>query len=359
MAARFTEMVWKVLGVEAYRKYRAQDTPKVSTTPAASDSGGASLWVRTGDADAAADAHQTSEDGGVARVPWATVESHGSKRTLWVWRVALIVVLALPWTVGAWHMIRPTSAATSSATKSAAPFPSTAAAAVAQRFASAYLSWDQDDPDARVSALALDVPGLGSDDKFGWNGKGRQVAGAGTTLSVTPSTSTVATVTVAVRVVPYGSKGGAEKARWVGLAVPVQERDGRFVVTGQPAAVAVPSPTESNTTRPNRDEDAALGRRTESYATSFFTAYGTNDDVSAVAAPSAHIAGLNGLYTLGDLATWQVFAGHGSTREAFATVQWKTTGDATITQNYDVTLTQVTSGDTARWQVASIDAATD
>ncbi|MCS5524840.1 conjugal transfer protein [Curtobacterium flaccumfaciens pv. oortii] len=358
MAGQFTEMLLKVLGVEAYRRYRSQESQQATPQPGGSDTGGASLWVRAGE-DVSTQASPPPDGGGADRVPWATVETTASTRTLWVWRVALIAVLALPWTVGAWHMIRPSAAATSGATKSAAPFASTAAAAVAQRFASAYLSWDQDDPDARLSALSLDVPGLSGDDKFGWNGKGRQVAGTATTLSVTPSTSTVATVTVAVRVVPYGSKGGAEKARWVGLAVPVQERDGRFVVTGQPAAVAVPRPAESSMTRPNRDEDAALGRRTESYATSFFTAYGTNDDVSAVAAPSAHIAGLNGLYMLDELTTWQVFAGRGSTREAFATVQWKTAGDATITQNYDVTLTQVTSGDTVRWQVASIDAATD
>jgi hypothetical protein len=359
MAGQFSEMLWKVLGVEAYRKYRAQEQPKESTGATPTDGGGAALWVRAGDAGPSPAVEPDRDGGGAERVPWATVQSSGSTRTVWMWRAVVLIVLALPWTVGAWHMIRPAAAAAPSTAKSAEPFPSTAAAAVAQRFAGAYLSWDQRDPDARMEALALDVPGLSDSDNFGWNGKGHQVAGSATTLSVTPSTSTVASVTVAVRVVPYDSKGTAGKPRWAGLAVPVQERGGRFVVMGQPAAVAVPAPAGSGSTQPNRDEDTALGRRTESYATSFFTEYGTNDDVSAVAAPSAHIAGLNGLYTLDELTTWQVFTGKGSTRQAFATVQWKSAGNATITQNYDVTLTQVTSGDTARWQVASIDAATN
>ena len=80
--------------------------------------------------------------------------------------------------------------------------------------------------------------------------------------------------------------------------------------------------------------------------------------MSAVAAPSARIDGLNGLYRLGELTTWQVFTGTGDTRDAFATVEWKS-GSAVVTQNYRITLTQVTSGDTARWQVASLDAATN
>ncbi|OQJ61403.1 conjugal transfer protein, partial [Clavibacter michiganensis] len=74
--------------------------------------------------------------------------------------------------------------------------------------------------------------------------------------------------------------------------------------------------------------------------------------------PSAQIQGLSGIYALKDVRSWTVYAGSGATRDALATVEWKS-GESTITQNYRLTLTQVIAGDSARWQVATLDAATN
>lgn len=353
MAGQFAQLVSKVLGVQAYRDHRDAEAgnTKPSTPP---KTGGASMWVRN--AEPTEDPAQVR--GGAGAVPWESIPVNRGSRRIWVYRGVLIVLIGLPWLVGVVRMVNPPAAAAPVATQTAAAFPDTAGAAVAQRFAVSYLSWNAEAPEDRTSALALDVPGLSNDDKFGWNGKGHQAASNATTVSIDAESPKVATVTVAARVVPYGSGDKAGTARWSGLAIPVELRGGRVVVTGQPAAVAVQAPTGSSSTQKNRDEDTALGQRTESYAKSFFTAYGTDADVSAVAAPSARIAGLNGLYRLGELTTWQVFTGTGDTRDAFATVEWKS-GSAVVTQNYRITLTQVTSGDTARWQVASLDAATN
>ncbi|MCE0459521.1 conjugal transfer protein [Curtobacterium flaccumfaciens] len=354
MAGQFAQLVSKVLGIQAYREHREQEAASTTKPEAAPKVGGASMWVRNPEP---TDAPTTNRGGG-GTVPWEAIPAHRGARRIWVYRAVLIVLIGLPWLVGVVRMVNPPAAAAPTATQSAAPFPDTAGAAVAQRFAVSYLSWDEDAPEDRAAALALDVPGINGQDKFGWNGKGHQSAGSATTVSIDAETSKVATVTVAARVTPYNADDKAGTARWAALAVPVEVREGRVIVTGQPAAVAVPAPTGSSRTQPNKDEDTALGRSTESYARSFFTAYGSDADVSAVAAPSARIAGLDGLYTLDDLSTWQVFKGTGDTREAFATVDWKA-GAATVTQNYRITLTQVTSGDTARWQVASVDAATN
>lgn len=354
MAGQFAQLVSKVLGVQAYREHREQEAANTTKQTPAPKTGGASLWVRN----AEPTSNPTPARGGADSVPWEAIPANRGSRRIWVYRGVLIVLIGLPWLVGVVRMVNPPADAAPVATQTAAPFPDTAGAAVAQRFAVSYLSWNEDAPEDRTEALALDVPGLSGDDKFGWNGKGHQAASNATTVSIDAESPKVATVTVAARVVPYDAKDNAGNARWSGLAIPVELRGGRVVVTGQPAAVAVKAPTGSSSTQQNRDEDTALGQRTESYAKSFFAAYATDSDVSAVAAPSARIAGLNGLYTFGELSTWQVFTGTGDNREAFATVEWKT-GAAVVTQNYRITLTQVTSGDTARWQVASIDAATN
>ncbi len=222
-----------------------------------------------------------------------------------------MVLLGLPWAVGVAKMTHPAEAAAPVATAPAAPFPDAAASAIAERFAVSYLSWDHDAPTVRSSALVQDVPGLQENDKFGWDGNGHQTAANATTITVTAQSPTVATVTVTAVITPYDAANTPTTQRTEALAVPVEVREGRVVVTGQPASVAVPRPAGSSDTRANRDEDAALASSTAGYATSFFTAYATQDDVSAVAAPSAQIQGLSGIYALKDVRSWTVYAGSG------------------------------------------------
>lgn len=350
--ARF---VLKLLGVDALRKYREQEATGASAVQSR-EAGGESVWLRAPEVGATPEVE--ADAGGAGDLPWQALPERRAGRSIWLYRALLVVLLGLPWAVGVAKMTHPAEAAAPVATAPSAPFPDAAASAVAERFAVSYLSWDHDAPTGRSSALAQDVPGLQDSDKFGWDGNGHQAAANATTITVAAQSATVATVTVTAVVTPYDAANAPAKQRTEALAVPVEVRAGRVVVTGQPASVAVPRPAGSSDTRANRDEDAALASSTAGYATSFFTAYATQDDVSAVAAPSAQIQGLSGIYALKDVRSWVVYAGSGATRDALATVEWKS-GESTITQNYRLTLTQVTAGDSARWQVATLDAATN
>lgn len=289
-------------------------------------------------------------------LPW---HAERIEKPRWYWkvlRVVLVAALLVVVLVGLRTMFFPQSALVArTKTDPAAAFPAAAAAGVADRFATNFLSWDQSAPGARSSALKQDVGGLSDGDKFGWDGTGKQSAGAAYTVAVDATSATDATVTVAVDVTPYDADGKSLPSSWQSLSVPVHIQGVRPVVVGQPAIVALPNPKNVTIAQaPNEDTD--LGKQTESYAKSFFTAYGSTSDVSAVSAPTAHFAGLNGAVTFQTLTSWTVYSRDGDTREARAVVAWKTRGGSTVTSTYTVTLTRVTAGTTARWQVAAITA---
>jgi hypothetical protein len=302
-------------------------------------------------------ANVTADPGTRPELPW---HADRIEQPRWYWkvlRVVLVAALVVIVLVGLRTMFFPQSAPVAQ-TKAdpAAAFPAAAAAGVAGRFATNFLTWDQADPGARSTALKQDVGGLSDGDKFGWDGTGKQSAGATATIAVDATSATDATVTVAVDVTAYDTDGKSLPARWQSLAVPVHIQGARPVIVGQPAIVALPNP-KNVTTAPTPNEDTDLGKQTESYAKSFFAAYGSTSDVSAVPAPTAHFAGLSGAVTFQTLASWTVYSGNGDTREARAVVTWKTSGGSTVTSTYAVTLTRVTAGTTARWQVAAITAA--
>jgi hypothetical protein len=289
-------------------------------------------------------------------LPW---HAERVEKPRWYWkvlRVVLIVALFVVVLVGLRTMFFPQSAhVEQTKTDPAAAFPGAAAAGVADRFATNFLTWNQDDPSARVTALKQDVGGLSNSDKFGWDGTSKQAASSAYTIAVDATSATDATVTVAVDVTPYDKDGKALPDRWQSLAVPVHIQGARPVVVGQPAIVALPD-AQKVTTGQAPAEDTALGDQTESYAKSFFDAYGATSDVSAVSAPTAHFAGLDGAVKFQTLTSWTVYTGSGDTRQARAVVTWKTSGGSTVTSTYAVSLARVTAGTTARWQVAAITA---
>jgi len=308
-----------------------------------------SVWLRG--ANAAADPSARPE------LPWS---AERIERPRWYWkvlRVALVVALVVVVLVGLRTMFFPQSAhVAQTKTDPAATFPAAAAAGVADRFATNFLTWDQADPSARSTSLKQDVGGLSDGDKFGWDGTGKQIAGTAYAVAVDATSAVDATVTVAVDVTPYDTDGKSLPARWQSLAIPVHIQGARPVVVGQPAIVALPA-ARTVTTAQAPNEDTELGGQTEGYAKSFFAAYGSTSDVSAVSAPTAHFAGLDGAVTFQTLTSWTVYSGSGDTREARAVVTWKTSGDSIVTSTYAVSLTRVTAGTTARWQVAAITAA--
>jgi hypothetical protein len=302
-------------------------------------------------------ASSTTEAATGQELPW---HAERIDKPRWYWkvlRVVLIIALIVVVLVGLRTMFFPQVAPVQQTkTDPAAAFPAAAAAGVADRFATNFLTWSQDDPSVRVTALKQDVGGLSDSDKFGWDGTGKQVAGSAYTVDIDATSATDATVTVAVDVTPYDNDGKALPARWQSLAVPVHIQGARPVVVGQPAIVALPA-AQKVTTEQAPGEDTELSNQTGSYAKSFFAAYGSTSDVSAVSAPTAHFAGLDGAVTFQTLTSWTVYAGNGDTREARAVVTWKTSGGSTVTSTYAVSLTRVTAGTTARWQVAAITAA--
>lgn len=299
---------------------------------------------------------QTAESNGRGELPWRAEVAEGPR---WYWkvlRVILIVALVIVLLVGLRTMFFPAaSPAVKSTGDTAATFPAAAASGVADRFASDFLTWDAADPSARSNALGEVVAGGVDGDKFGWDGTGKQQATAAYTIAVDPSSAIDATVTVAVQVHPYDKDGKELPASWQAVAVPVHMQAGRAAVAGSPALVAVPAPHAVDAAQAPA-EDTGLSHSTEDYAKSFFAAYASGTDVSAVAAPAASFTGLGGAVRFQSLTSWTVYASRGDTRQARAVVAWETKAGTTLTATYAVTLTRVTAGSATRWQVAAITA---
>lgn len=342
-------------GIVGESKPRTKKSPKSKAkgAPHAMDTAAPLTWVAAGEE---VERAQVAES-----LPWQTERTTGRA---WYWRLlrgALVVAAIIVMLVGLRTMFFPVTAEqTAAQIDPATQFPTTDAAGVAERFTTAYLSWDQDAPEARSAALALDVPSLSETERFGWDGTGWQTATEAHTITVDATDETNATVTVVVQLATKIDEANTT-TRWTALAVPVAVSSGRVIVTGPPASVAVPSPTPvavDETAAPVM-EDTEIARTTKTYAESFFTAYGRDDDVSSLTAPGAGVAGLGGLYELSTLKTWSVIEGSGNTRSARAVVQWKDAAGSTIEQTYRLTLAKVSGGASTRWQVASIDGSTN
>src|SRR6266545_2342914 len=184
------------------------------------------------------------------------------------------------------------------------------ARAVGARFAASYLTWNEEDRDARPAAIGLDLAS-GLDKTAGWNGSGRQSAGTTYPGQVTVDPEGVtAHVDVRVYVQPYDKNGREWKPgtpRWLRVSVPVARTAFRVVASGPPTFVSdgtVPLPPDMPSAGAPDEELSSL---TQKDAEAFFEAYATsNAAVAAVTAPGSTITSLYGTVRLEALRDWQV-----------------------------------------------------
>ena len=290
---------------------------------------------------------------------WSPVEVQ-PRAKLWhrIVRGLVIAVLVFFLLAGMRTVLFPSkSTATAPAVPSTVYFPNVAAGGVAERYVSSYYTWDENDKDKRARALSLDsAGGQVESGAFGWDNKGKQTVNSTNVVAVKPESDSVGTVTVRYTATPYK----LEKKEWKPQAqqvraadVKIQVINDRVAVIGTPALVSIPEASSAPLTDQNIMDDPAITESTSEYATTFFKAYGSETDVSALTAPGAQIAGMGGT-KLERVVKWTVLTGEADQRHAVATVKWKLNDATTLDQSYDVTLKRVTSGQTERWQVAAI-----
>ncbi|MFD4020654.1 conjugal transfer protein [Streptomyces sindenensis] len=265
-----------------------------------------------------------------------------------------VLILAAITGVRSWVVPAKPPAPAPSKVEAAPSYPEAEAQAVASRFARAYLTWDEKKASERAALLASVLP-AGADAAMGWDGRGRQEVVAVQPGQVTPGKSGQARVRVDVlarTAEAPSTKQPAQPARWVGLDVPVVETAGRVIVTGRPGLVGIPVTGPKAPDTPIAQTDPELSTRTEASVGKFFAAYAAGD-VESVTAPGATVPGLPDGITYEGLTSWSVDAGSGRDRTGTAVVTWTLSG-ATVEQVYRVELTQVSSADAQRWQVADV-----
>jgi len=269
------------------------------------------------------------------------------RRTLRTLFVVALVVMVL---VGLRSILRPTPRAAPTAIPAAVTYDRGSAAAVAVRWASAYLSLAPGDANqnSRTAALALDAA-AGVDTSGGAIVKEAQVvktALPGGVAVATDGRTSVVTVLAQVAI-------GTAPARWVAVAVPIGTDGTRPVVTAAGAFVAFPSPGQSKAGPSLGDEDSTVTAQTRNTVSAWLAAYGAADTnaLDGISAPGSTAAPIGGL-TFTSLDAWHVATGDDHTRSATAAVTW-TTAAGTVRQSYALTLSAVRSGDTTDWRVLS------
>lgn len=291
--------------------------------------------------------------------PWQTeAESSFANWGRRFLRGLVVVVLLLAAVSGVRSWIRP-AGTESASTGSESSYPRDEAKAVATRFATSYMTWDEGNRDARSAAIALDLA-AGLDTGTGWNGRGKQTAGTAYPgeVKVDPG-GVAANVDVRVLVTPASKREKLwvpGQPAWQRLSVPVAKAGARVVVSGPPTYVA-DDPAKLPEDMPKLGgTDDELTELTHKDAEAFFRAYASSDAaVEAVAAPGTGIRSLNGIVKLDGLRAWQVYAGDANERRATAAVTWAGSGDTTLAQTYTLTLRRTVAADGAeRWQVAAI-----
>ena len=270
-----------------------------------------------------------------------------------------VVVLAAITGVRQWFFPAKTTApAPKTTTTQAAAYPDEEAQSIAARFARAYLTFDEDEPDERARLLASVLP-ADADTTMGWDGHGSQDVLAVQPGTVTHGKQDQARVRVDVLIRPETAttvKGKktttTEAARWVGLDVPVVDTSGRVIVTSTPGLVGIPAHGPKAPDLSTAHVDTELSTQTQAVVEKFFGAYAAGD-TDTLTAPGASVPALAAGIEYKDLSSWSVDDGSGSDRTGTAVVSW-TLGGATVEQTYRVTLTRVSSSDAARWQVADV-----
>lgn len=237
-------------------------------------------------------------------------------------------------------------------------FDQAGAAGVGERFATSFLTWDENAEEAHAEAVGMDY--FAGANQLGWNGKGKQsvreALAAGVEVDEDGRTARVLVLVDVVAYEPTGDAADPWKAgasEWMALEVSVAQDDRRTVVTGAPSFVGMPSsPFEPSPDR--RQEDTTLSTETKEAAEVFFEAYGEGD-VEAITAPGSTVAApaVTG-WGVEAISDWTVFTGDGDDRQARATVTWTTEAGASVTQNYDLTITRVTGATGERWQISAV-----
>jgi hypothetical protein len=294
------------------------------------------------------------------QAPWSTEpESSFSTWARRFFRGLVVVVLIFAAISGVRSWISP-NRSQQPVVSGQSTFPADEARAVATRYAVAYLTWDEGNPDARPAQIGLDLA-AGLDSRGGWNGRGKQTAGAAYPGEVTADPNGItAVVDVRVQVRTFTKTGSTTWSpgalSWDRLSVPVARTAARVVASGPPTFV----PDERAPLPENMPEsgvpDDDVTAATQKDAEAFFSAYAESDTkVSAVTAPGSTIRSLNGVVKFGQLKDWQVFTGNDDERRATAAVTWDGAGDTTLDQTYTLTLRRTVATDGAqRWQVAAV-----
>ncbi|WP_194962148.1 conjugal transfer protein [Streptomyces sp. NRRL B-1677] len=313
------------------------------------------------------------------QLPWQIEdENSGTKFAVKVGRGVLwgVVALAAITGVRSWIWTPEPPKPVPAKVDSGPNYPVQEAQAVAARFARAYLTWDESDPQARADALTRDMP-RGTDTTNGWNSKGHQEVVVAQPGPVSVLADKRARVRVDVLVSGFAaetqpkqdekksddkdkkkddkakSEAKPSTTKWMGLEVPVIQASGRIVVTGQPGIVGVPGSGPSVPDPAMKPADMEFGQQTRGVVEEFFKKYATGEP-DAVAAPGAYIPALPSGMTLGGIRNWSVDEGSGADRVGTAVVSWQA-GGAEVEQTYRVKVTRVTSAQGAeRWQVAEV-----
>jgi Conjugative transposon protein TcpC len=274
-----------------------------------------------------------------------------------------VLILAAITGVRSWFFPAQAPAPKAPTVKAEATYPDAEAQAVAARFARAYLGWDEAKAAERERLLASVLP-ADSATTMGWDGHGRQDVLAVQPGAVTLGKDHQARVRVDVLIRPEAAEEAPAKGKkknttrteepawWVGLDVPVIEASGRVIVTGRPGLVGIPKSGPKAPNLPAVQTDAELSTQTESTVETFFQAYAAGD-TDAVTAPGASVPALPDGIEFKGLVTWSADTGSGDDRTGTAQVSWSI-GGASIEQVYRVTLTQVSTSDAHRWQVAAV-----
>jgi hypothetical protein len=293
------------------------------------------------------------------QTPWSTEpESSFSTWARRFFRGLVVVVLLLAAISGIRSWISP-NRVPETVVSGQSNFPADEARAVATRYSVAYLTWDENNADARPAQIGLDLA-AGLDSRAGWNGRGKQTADIAYPGEVKADGNGItAVVDVRVRVHTFTKRGkswAAGPIAWERVSVPVARTAARVVVSGPPTFVPDErAPLPSNMPDAGKPDDE-LTAATEKDAEAFFSAYAESDNkVSAVTAPGSTIRSLNGAVKFGELKDWQVYAGNDDERRATAAVTWNGVGDTTLDQTYTLTLRRTVATDGAqRWQVAAV-----
>jgi hypothetical protein len=204
--------------------------------------------------------------------------------------------------------------------------------AFAARFATAYLTYDQANPQQYRAGLQ---PYLAQnlDPGILWNGQGAQRVAEALPASLISLGNGVDRVTVAVQL------GGGS---WLYLGVPVHEDGNSFVVVASPALLPAPGQA-SWSPSPLYNEDPQLSNQLQGDLSAFFAAYAASDwsQLGYYTTPGSRIGGLGRAVALVGLDQLVVDQG-GEQRMATAEVTWQPENEpgTSLQETYELTLVQ-------------------